>query len=105
MYSTIHEHTPEIGILKSLGASRRFIIGMILKESVMICCSGAIVGIIVSEIVRKIVSFEFPTLRVAMSGNDLFRGPVLGLAEGILGSMYPALKAARMDPVRALSFD
>jgi putative ABC transport system permease protein len=105
MYSTIHERTREIGILKSLGASRRFIIGMILKESVMICCSGAIVGIIVSEIVCKIVTFEFPTLQVAMSGNDLFRGLVLGLAAGILGSLYPALKAARMDPVRALSFD
>ncbi len=105
MYTTIFERTREIGILKSLGASRRFIVGMILKESVMICCFGALLGIVVSEIIRKIIIMKIPTLQVAMNFDDLVLGMVLGLVAGTLGALYPAYKAARMDPVRALSFE
>jgi putative ABC transport system permease protein len=105
MYTTIFERTREIGILKSLGASSRFIVAMILKESVIICCSGALLGIGVSEIIRKIVITKFPTLQVAMGFNDLIRGLVLGLLAGILGASYPAYRAARMHPVKALSYE
>ena len=105
MYTTIFERTREIGILKSLGASRRFIVAMILKESVMICCLGSLLGIIASEIIRKVIITRIPTLQVAMSFDDLIRGLVLGLIAGTLGALYPAYKAARMDPVRALSFE
>ena len=105
MYTTIFERTREIGILKSLGASRSFIVAMILKESVMICCLGALLGIVISEIIRKIIITRIPTLQVAMSFDDLIRGLVLGLIAGTLGALYPAYKAARMDPVRALSFE
>ncbi len=105
MYTTIFERTREIGILKSLGASRRFIVSMILKESVMICCLGALLGIGVSEVIRKIVITKFPTLQVSMTFDDLIRGLVLGLLAGTLGALYPAYKAARMDPVKALSYE
>jgi putative ABC transport system permease protein len=105
MYTTIFERTREIGILKSLGASRGFIVGMILKESVMICCLGALLGIGVSEMIRKIIISGFPTLQVAMSFDDIIQGLILGLLAGTLGSLYPAYKAARMDPVKALSYE
>jgi putative ABC transport system permease protein len=105
MYTTIFERTREIGILKSLGASRRFIVGMILKESVMICSLGALLGICVSEIIRKAVIVKFPTLQVAMSFDDVTKGLILGLLAGTLGALYPAYKAARMDPVKALSYE
>jgi ABC-type antimicrobial peptide transport system permease subunit len=78
---------------------------MILKESVMICCLGALLGIIVSEIIRKVIITKIPTLQVAMSFDDLIKGMILGLVAGTLGALYPAYKAARMDPVRALSFE
>jgi putative ABC transport system permease protein len=105
MYTTIFERTREIGILKSMGASRRFIVAMILKESVMICCLGGLLGIGISEIIRKIIVEKFPTLQVAMSMDDLIRGLILGLLAGTLGAVYPAYKAARMDPVKALSYE
>ena len=105
MYSTIFERTREIGILKALGASRNFIVGMILKESVMICGLGALTGICISEIIRKVVIVMFPTLQVSMTFRDLVGGLVLGLIAGILGALYPAYKAARMDPVKALSYE
>lgn len=105
MYTTIFERTREIGILKSLGATRSFIVGMILKESVIICCLGALLGIGISEVIRKVVITQFPTLQVAMSFEDLITGWILGLLAGTLGALYPAYRAARMDPVQALSYE
>ncbi len=105
MYTTIFERTREIGILKSLGASRPFIVGIILKESAIICCLGAVVGIAISGIVREIIINKFPTLQVAMGPGELVAGLVLGVMAGILGAIYPAYKASRMDPVKALSYE
>jgi len=105
MYTTIFERTREIGILKSLGASQRFIVSMILKESAIICSLGSVLGIVASEIIREVVVSQFPTLQVAMGVEDWIRGLILGLLAGTLGAMYPAYKAARMDPVKALSYE
>jgi putative ABC transport system permease protein len=105
MYTTIFERTREIGILKSLGASRQFIVGMILKESVIICCLGVVSGILASEIIRVVIVARFPTLQVSMTLFDLGKGLVLGVLAGVLGALYPAYKAARMDPVKALSYE
>ena len=105
MYTTIFERTREIGILKSLGASRRFIVAMILKESVIICSLGVGVGIGMSEIIRKAIISAFPTLQVTMALGDVFNGCILGLIGGTMGALYPAYKAARMDPVKALSYE
>ncbi len=105
MYTTIFERTREIGILKSLGASRGFIINMILRESAMISSLGVLFGVGTSEIIRKVIISTFPTLQVAMSLGDILRGCVLGLLGGTLGALYPAFKAARMDPVKALTYE
>jgi len=105
MYTTIFERTREIGILKSLGASRYFIVALILKESAMICCLGILVGIGSSLLLREAIVNVFPTLQVAISLQDLFIGCLLGLVGGTLGALYPAFKASRMDPVRALAYE
>ncbi len=105
MYTTIFERTREIGILKSLGASRPFIVAIIMKESAIICCLGSIAGIAISGIIRVIIMNQFPTLQVAMGPREMISGLVLGVLAGILGAVYPAYKAARMDPVRALSYE
>jgi len=105
MYTTIFERTREIGILKSLGASKQFIVGMILKESVIICGLGVVFGILASEAIRFIIVARFPTLQVSMTMLDLIKGLVLGVLAGVLGALYPAYKAARMDPVKALSYE
>jgi len=105
MYTTIFERTREIGILKSLGASRGFIISMILRESVMISCLGVAFGTMTSALIREVIVTAFPTLQVAMSFVDILRGCALGMTGGTLGALYPAYKAARMDPVKALSYE
>ncbi len=105
MYTTIFERTREIGILKSLGASKGFIIVMILKESVMICSLGVLFGVGISYLLRTTITTAFPTLQVAMSAQDLLKSAILGLVGGTLGALYPAYKASKMDPVRALTYE
>jgi len=105
MYTTIFERTREIGILKSLGASRWFIVGMILKESVIICGFGVLFGAGASAVIRKAIIAAFPTMQVSMSARDLLFACAMGLGSGTLGAIYPAYKAARQDPVTALSYE
>jgi len=71
----------------------------------MISGLGVLLGIGVSEIIRKIVITQYPTLQVSMSFDELITGLILGLVAGTLGALYPAYKAARMDPVKALSYE
>ena len=105
MYTTIFERTREIGILKSLGASRAFIVSMILRESVIISLLGALIGTGISELIRKVVTSMFPMLMVTMSAGEIALGCCIGLVGGILGALYPAYKAAQMDPVKALTYE
>ena len=105
MYTTIFERTREIGILKSLGASRSFIVGLILKESAMICVLGVLFGIGLSFALRQVIIGVFPTLQVRMAWSQLAFSCFLGLVGGILGALYPAYKASQMDPVTALSYE
>ncbi len=105
MYTTIFERTREIGILKSLGASRVFVVKMVLRESVFICFLGVLLGTGISQIIRKAITTAFPTLQVQMSLSQIGFACLLGLIAGMLGALYPAVKAARMDPVKALSYE
>lgn len=105
MYSTITERTREIGILKSLGASKSFVVQLILKESLVICVLGVALGFLLNAIGLKLVHIAFPTLPVMIP--TLFRvgAPIIAVVGGTIGSLYPAIKAARLDPVRALGYE
>ena len=105
MYTTIFERTREIGILKSLGASKTFVVTMVLRESIVICALGVLLGTFVSQIIRKIINFSFPTLQVEMDLSQIGVACMLGLIAGVLGALYPAYKAAQMDPVKALTYE
>lgn len=105
MYSTITERTREIGILKSLGASKAYIVQMILKESVLICIAGIIVGYILTFIAIRLIIFAFPTMPVEIPGYWYIASIFMAIAGGILGAAYPSAKAAQLDPVRALGYE
>ncbi len=105
MYTTIFERTREIGILKSLGASRLFVVGMVMRESVVICLLGVLVGTGIGQLIRKVITTSFPLLQVQITVREIALTSFLGIIAGLLGALYPAYKAARMDPVRALSYE
>ncbi|HSR51814.1 MAG TPA: FtsX-like permease family protein [Acidobacteriota bacterium] len=105
MYSTITERTREIGILRSLGASKGYIVQLILKESLLICLIGVVVGFALNVVGLYLVGRAFPTLPVDTPFWWRVGAPVMAVLGGTVGSIYPAIKAARLDPVKALGYE
>ena len=105
MYTTIIERTREIGILKALGASKGYIIRLVLVESVLICLMGVGTGFLLAVLGRAAILTFFPTLSVELLPRWFAMSAALGLTGGILGALYPAYRAAKLDPVEALNFE
>ena len=105
MYTTITERTREIGILRSLGASKEFIVGLIFQETAVVCVLGVVVGIFASFAIAYAITAVFPTLLVMITVNWIAKSSVLALFSGGIGSLYPSLKAAALDPVEALAYE
>jgi putative ABC transport system permease protein len=105
MYTTIIERTRELGILRALGASQPKVVQLVMNESLLICSAGVVAGIGLALLGRWLLPQVFPTLNVHLSREWTVIASVLGLAGGLLGSIYPAMRAARMDPVQALNFE
>ena len=104
MYTTITERTREIGILKSLGASKSYIVSVIEKEALLISLIGVVVGLVVA-IVSGVILERATTLQLEFSWRWVLTAAAIGLCAGALGALYPALRAANQDPVKALSYD
>lgn len=104
-YSTIVERTREIGILKSLGASKTYIVRLFLEESLLVSVLGLVSGFLLTWGVLSLIAVKFPSLPVII--QPLWRVAVVGISMGgtVLGALYPAWKAAKLDPVTALGYE
>ncbi|MDQ1411195.1 MAG: putative transport system permease protein [Acidobacteriaceae bacterium] len=105
MYTTVIERTRDIGVLKSLGADRSFIIRALLSESTVLCIIGIAAGVGLAYLVRAAFLAGFPTLSILITPAWILRAAGIALAGAILGASYPAWLASRKDPVEALSYD
>jgi putative ABC transport system permease protein len=105
MYTAVMERTREIGILKSLGASRLYIITVVLRETGLLAISGIILGVGLTYLMRAIFHYKFPTLAFAVTPEWVAAAVVIAFSGAILGAFYPAIKAARKDPIDALSYE
>jgi len=105
MYTTVIERTRDIGVLKSLGADRSFIIRALLSESTALCIIGIAAGVGLAYVVRAAFLAGFPTLSILITPAWILRAAGIALAGAILGAIYPAWLASRKDPVEALSYD
>lgn len=105
MYTTIIERTREIGVLKSLGASKAYIIRVILSETTLLCVAGTLVGIALSFAARSLFLHLFPTLTILISYEWVLRAAGIAILGGLIGSSYPAWLASRKDPVEALAYE
>jgi putative ABC transport system permease protein len=104
MYTTITERTREIGVLKSLGASKTYIIGIIEKEAVAISLIGVAAGLVVSLIAASVIE-RATTLRLEFHWTWILAATLIGLGAGVIGALYPAVRAANQDAVKALSYE
>jgi len=105
MYTSVSERTREIGILRSMGASKGSIILLVVQESLVLCVIGTIVGIGLSYVLRALLMKAMPTLIIMISGDWVLRAAVFALASGVIGSLYPSYKAASQDPIEALAYE
>ncbi len=105
MYTAVMERTREIGILKSLGASKWYIVNVVLRETVLLAVAGVVAGIIISMVTRRVIMFEKPVLRLFWSNQWVLRATIIAVVGALLGALYPALKAAQRDPIDALAYE
>jgi putative ABC transport system permease protein len=105
MYTTIIERTREIGVLKSLGASKTYIVEIILSETTLLCLAGALVGVGFSFLSRAIFLKAFPSLTILITLKWVLLASMIAILGGLLGATYPAWLASRKDPVEALAYE
>jgi putative ABC transport system permease protein len=105
MYTTVIERTRDIGVLKSLGANRSFIVRALLTESAALCIFGIAAGVGLSYAARAAFLAGFPTLSILITRDWILRAAGIALGGAIIGASYPAWLASRKDPVEALSYD
>jgi putative ABC transport system permease protein len=105
MYTAVMERTREIGILKSLGATKLYIVNVVLRETALLAIVGIVVGTLISLLTRRVILFERPMLRLFWSNEWVIRATVIALTGALLGALYPAYKAAQKDPIDALAYE
>ncbi len=105
MYTTVVERTREIGVLKSIGASKAYILNALLSEASLICAAGIIAGIALSYGVRSFLHLKFPTLPIHITSDWILRAAAIAIVGGLIGAAYPAWLATRKDPIEALFYD
>lgn len=104
MLVSVTERTREIGICKSLGATRRTILVQFLVEAIVICQIGGLVGIIFGILAGNAVTFMFGGAFV-IPWAWIALGFSLCFVVGVLSGLYPALKASKLDPIEALRYE
>jgi len=105
MFTIVQEQTREVGILKSLGATRGFIMRLVIAQSLIICSAGVLLGFVMSVGAKFVIRAAVPLLTVSLHAGLLATAVGVGLLGGLIGALYPAWRAARLDPVETLSYE
>jgi putative ABC transport system permease protein len=106
MFVSVRERTKEIGIQKSLGATRGFILLQFLMESVMLCVIGGIIGLIFLFSIAGLMGFAVKqigmNMEVVILPQDILLALGLSVAIGLASGILPSMMAARLNPVDAM---
>ncbi len=105
MYTAVLERTREIGILKALGASQFYIVNVVLRETGLLAIVGIALGIGLTFVLKTALALHFPTLQFPVSAQWIVQAAVIAFGGALVGASYPAIKAARKDPIEALAYE
>ena len=105
MYTSVLERTRDIGILKSMGASKLTIVSVVLRETAVLAITGVAVGVLLSFSVKAFLAHKFPGLYLDMNMAWVLRGAAIAFVGSVCGALYPAWMAARKDAIDALAYE
>ncbi|HJX37776.1 MAG TPA: ABC transporter permease [Anaerolineae bacterium] len=105
VFMSVFERTREIGVLRALGWRKGRVLGMIMKESLLLSAVGGVVGIVLGMGLGNLFPLLLAMLEPFYSGELLVRALVLALALGAIAGLYPSWWASRLDPLEALRYE
>ncbi len=104
MLASVTERTREIGIRRAIGAKRRQIVGQFLIETVVLSTTGGLIGIGIGMLIPWLVT-RFAGMPTVVKPGSLLLSLGISMTVGILFGIYPAYRAAELDPIEALRHD
>ena len=105
MLVSVTERTAEIGIRKALGARRRDITNQFLFEAMTLTFLGGMLGVVLAIGISKLVMFLFPSLPASIPMWAVTAGVTVSTGVGLIFGVWPARKAARLDPIECLRYE
>jgi putative ABC transport system permease protein len=105
MYAAVMERTREIGILKSMGASKFYIVNVIMRETGLLAVAGIVLGIAFSLLASWGIRQRFPLVQVVVTKDWIGWAMLVAVIGAVAGALYPAFKAAGKDPIEALAYE
>jgi putative ABC transport system permease protein len=105
MYMAVLERTREIGILKAMGASPGYILGILFRETLVLAAAGTLLGIAMTYGSRALMAATAPNMPQLIVPDWYPWVTLIALSGSLIGAIYPGLKAARQDAIEALAYD
>ena len=102
---TVFERTREIGMLRAIGMSRRQVRRMIRHESIITALIGAVIGIILGVILASLLIARVDFIQLSLPIGQLIVFGIAAIVVGIVAAIFPARRAARLNPLEALQYE
>jgi putative ABC transport system permease protein len=105
MLVSVTERTSEIGLRKAVGARRRDVLWQFLLEAMMLTAMGGAAGVLSGIAVALLIQFLAPSLKASISAGAVTAGLIVSMSVGLFFGLWPAYRAARLNPIDALRYE
>jgi putative ABC transport system permease protein len=105
MLVSVTERTAEIGLRKAVGARRRDVLWQFLLEAMTLTVMGGAAGVLAGIAIALLIQFILPSLSASISIGAIAAGLIVSMSVGLFFGLWPAYRAARLDPIEALRYE
>ena len=105
MLMSVTQRTREIGVRKAIGARHKDLISQFLTEAIVLTGCGGIIGVLLGGTISLLINLAVPSLPSSIPLWAIVLAVTVSVSVGLFFGMYPAIRAARLDPVEALRYE